>query len=89
MQVTVTHVTESPDFELVFGGNGRNEGHYFYGHYYACQAMFLAGGDYWAQWYPGIRDQLIARQNRTTGGWSGDVDLGARAALCPPLSTAF
>ena len=49
------------------------EGHYFYGHYYAVQAMFLAGGDYWAKWYPAIRDQLLARQNRTTGGWSGDV----------------
>jgi hypothetical protein len=49
------------------------EGHYFYGHYYAVQAMFLAGGDYWAKWYPAIRDQLIARQSRVTGGWSGDV----------------
>jgi len=49
------------------------EGHYFYGHYYACQAMFLAGGDYWAKWYPAIRDQLIARQNKSGGGWSGDV----------------
>ncbi len=54
-------------------GASDSEGHYFYGHYYACQAMFLAGGDYWAKWYPGIRDQLVARQNRTTGGWSGDV----------------
>ena len=25
-----------------------NEGHYYYGYYYATQAMFLAGGDYWA-----------------------------------------
>ena len=48
------------------------EGHYFYGHYYAVQAMFLAGGDYWAGWYPAIRDQLIARQNQQTGAWSGD-----------------
>jgi len=47
------------------------EGHYFYGHYYAVQAMFLAGGDYWANWYPAIRDQLIARQ-ANTGAWSGD-----------------
>ena len=23
--------------------------HYFYGQYYAVQAMFLAGGDYWAE----------------------------------------
>src|SRR5579859_5631824 len=27
------------------GGDGQ---HYFYGYYYATQAMFLAGGDYWA-----------------------------------------
>lgn len=54
-------------------GMSDSEGHYFYGHYYACQAMFLAGGDYWAKWYPAIRDQLIARQTHSTGGWSGDV----------------
>ena len=47
------------------------DGHYFYGNYYAVQAMFLAGGDYWARWYPAVRDQLIQRQN-TTGFWSGD-----------------
>jgi len=54
-------------------GASDSEGHYFYGHYYAVQAMFLAGGDYWGKWYPAIRDQLISRQNRNTGGWSGDV----------------
>ena len=47
------------------------EGHYFYGNYYAVQAMFLAGGDYWANWYPAIRDQLIARQT-PDGNWTGD-----------------
>jgi hypothetical protein len=36
--------------------------------------MFLAGGDYWANWYPAIRDELIARQDKTTGGWSGEVN---------------
>jgi len=49
------------------------EGHYFYGHYYAVQAMFLAGGEYWATFYPALRDQLIERQSKTTGSWSGDV----------------
>jgi hypothetical protein len=48
------------------------EGHYFYGHYYAVQAMFLAGGDYWAKWYPAIREQLILKQNAQSGAWSGD-----------------
>src|SRR5688572_23122664 len=55
------------------GANAEAEGHYFYGNYYAVQAMFLAGGDYWAEFYPAIRDQLIARQNKAVGNWSGDV----------------
>jgi squalene cyclase len=45
------------------------EGHYFYGNYYAVQAMFLAGGDYWTQWYPAVRDQLVAAQSKT-GNWT-------------------
>jgi prenyltransferase beta subunit len=56
--------------------NGQNlayqgGGHYFYGHYYASQAMFLAGGDYWAQWYPAVRDQLIGMQ-RPDGSWTSN-----------------
>jgi hypothetical protein len=53
--------------------NSNNDGHYFYGHYYAVQAMFLAGGDYWAKWYPGIRDELVANQ-RAGGEWDGDFN---------------
>jgi prenyltransferase beta subunit len=53
------------------GGGPEVEGHYYYGHYYAVQAMFLAGGDYWAKWYPAIREQLIVKQ-AATGAWSGD-----------------
>jgi hypothetical protein len=29
--------------------------------------MFLAGGDQWGQWFPAIRDELIASQNGQ--GW--------------------
>jgi Squalene-hopene cyclase C-terminal domain/Prenyltransferase and squalene oxidase repeat len=54
------------------GSSPEMEGHYYYGNYYAVQAMFLAGGDYWATWYPAIREQLIARQG-PGGNWSGDV----------------
>src|SRR5262249_4564141 len=35
--------------------------HYFYGHYYAAQAMWTAGGRYWREWFPAIRDQLVRR----------------------------
>jgi hypothetical protein len=54
------------------GGGAMMEGHYWYGNYYAVQATFLAGGDYWARWYPAARDQIIGRQNKATGSWSGD-----------------
>lgn len=56
------------------GGGMMNEGHYFYGYYYATQVMFLAGGDYWASFYPAIRDELISRQKQSSGGdhWDGD-----------------
>ncbi len=42
--------------------------HYFYGHYYAVQAMWIAGGNYWRQWYPAIRDQLLTNR-RNDGSW--------------------
>src|SRR5207248_3408719 len=54
------------------GAGGRGASHYFYGQYYAVQAMFLAGGEYWAQWYPAIREELIHSQT-ATGAWSGEV----------------
>jgi len=49
------------------------EGMYFYGNYYAAQAMFLAGGEYWAGYYPNTRDTLIARQNKADGSWNGEA----------------
>ncbi len=43
-------------------------GHFFYTHYYAVQAMWHAGGDYWNTWYPAIRDVLLADQ-ADDGSW--------------------
>jgi hypothetical protein len=53
------------------GGDAAMEGHYYYGMYYAVQAMFLAGGDYWKEFYPAVRDQLIARKGKSDH-WQGD-----------------
>jgi hypothetical protein len=55
--------------------NGRPQDertYYFYGHYYAVQAMWTAGGDYWASWYPSIRDELLACQ-QPDGSWNDTV----------------
>jgi prenyltransferase beta subunit len=58
----------------------RPDMHYFYGHYYAVQAMYTAGGTYWEQWYPAIRDELLDRQ-LPEGFW---VD-----AICIHYATAM
>ena len=51
------------------GGNApRQQGHYHYGHYYAVQAAWQAGGDYWQRWYPAIRDELLAQKTKE-GSW--------------------
>lgn len=44
------------------------DGHFFYGHYYAVQAMWQADGERWARWYPAIRDALVKRQ-QADGSW--------------------
>lgn len=48
------------------------ESHYFYGHYYAVQAMWHAGGSYWEKWYPAIREDLLRRQ-QSDGSWMDGI----------------
>ncbi|MHC4415202.1 MAG: prenyltransferase/squalene oxidase repeat-containing protein [Planctomycetota bacterium] len=50
------------------GRRTAGQAHYYYGHYYAVQAMYLAGGEHWRTWWPAIRDELIAKQ-ASSGGW--------------------
>jgi hypothetical protein len=42
--------------------------HAMYGQYYAVQAMWQAGGEYWLKWYPAIRDVLL-KQQQADGSW--------------------
>jgi hypothetical protein len=45
--------------------------HYYYGHYYAAQAMWTAGGHYWKEWYPAIRDELVRQaEGPRLGRWT-------------------
>ena len=57
-------------------------GHYFYGHYYASQAMFLAGDAYWGPWWPAIRSELLEKQ-APEGFWRGQAgqEYGTAMAL--------
>jgi hypothetical protein len=45
--------------------------HFFYGHYYAVQAMWTAGGSYWSEWFPWIRNELVSRQK--AGAWHDPI----------------
>jgi hypothetical protein len=48
--------------------------HYFYGHYYAAQAMWTKGGTYWSEWFPAIREELVARARlRDDGSWTDSI----------------
>ena len=48
--------------------NLEHQFHWYYGHYYAVQAMWIRGGDYWRQWYPAIRNELL-QSRRADGSW--------------------
>lgn len=61
--------------------------HYYYGHYYAAQAMWTAGGRYWREWYPAIREELLrpvanGGHRRLDGSWFNNN-------ICPHYCTAM
>jgi hypothetical protein len=49
----------------------RKQEYFFYGHYYAVQAMWQARNGHWEKWYPAIREILIPRQE-VDGSWFDD-----------------
>jgi squalene cyclase len=59
-------------------------GHYFfwYGHYYAVQAMYTAGAPYWEPYFENLRNTLIDMQ-QPDGSWRNDIGPG------PALGTAM
>jgi hypothetical protein len=66
------------------GGGGFMGGeamHYFYGHYYAVQAMWIRGGEAFRRWYPAIRDELLNRRN-PDGSWQQNL-------MCTHFCTAM
>jgi prenyltransferase beta subunit len=54
--------------------------HAMYGHYYAVQAMWQAGGEHWQKWYSAVHEVLL-RQQQPDGSW---LDL-----ICPEYGTAM
>jgi Prenyltransferase and squalene oxidase repeat len=64
------------------GGFGADT-HYYYGQYYAAQAMWTAGPKYWNEWFPAIRDELLRlNKGRGDGSW-------ADPGVCSHYATAM
>lgn len=47
--------------------------HYYYGHYYAALAMWTAGGNYWNDWFPAVRAELLLRREQVTSVWDDRI----------------
>jgi hypothetical protein len=47
-------------------------GHFFYGHLYMAQAMYLTGARAWQDYFAGIREILLRGQS-ADGSWEGDM----------------
>ena len=54
------------------GGKNSAEYHFFYGNYYATQAMFMAGGEGWKMYWPALKTEMLRRQ-QADGRWTGEV----------------
>lgn len=63
------------------GGFGEADFNYYYGQYYAAQAMYIAGPRYWREWYPAIRNELL-RRRQADGSWHD-------GRTCPHYCTAM
>jgi len=64
-----------------------NHYHYFfwYGHYYAVQAMYTAGGPAWESYFESVRTEILRGQN-PDGSWPNDVGPGpAFGTACAAL----
>ncbi len=62
-------ITRGLNYLKVRVPRGFMEAHYWYGQYYAVQAMYQAGDNHWERWYTAIRDQLI-RDQLPDGSWT-------------------
>ena len=49
----------------------KSTNHFHYTHYYAVQAMYQSGDADFRAWYPKISTEIVAKQSKNDGSWSG------------------
>ncbi|MEX0654771.1 MAG: prenyltransferase/squalene oxidase repeat-containing protein [Phycisphaeraceae bacterium] len=73
MQLMGLYDHESVDATLAWMTDqkyGTNIARFWYSNYYAMQAAYQAGGAYWNQWHPQVRQFLLENQH-ANGSWEG------------------
>jgi len=65
--------------------------HYYYGHYYAALAMWTAGGNFWQEWFPAIREELLMKfkQDRGFVDWHGTAYATSMALIILQLPNNY
>lgn len=56
------------------------DGFFFYAHYYGVQAMFQGGDQWYQNWYPRIRESVLAKQAKD-GSWADGNQVGTQFAI--------
>lgn len=59
------------NYNNVARGSYRTHYFYWYGNYYAVQAMYIAGGEWWKQYFERVRNDLV-RSQKADGSWAND-----------------
>ncbi len=49
------------------------EYHFYYGHYYAAQALYQGGPRYWNDYFKYLREEILRHQKKGDGSWEDDV----------------
>jgi len=53
--------------------------YFYYFHYYAIQGNYQAGGKYWNQWHPHVREMFLEKQNED-GSWDNPPGMSSESA---------
>ena len=70
----------SNHYDDVARGQYRDHYFFYYGNYYAVQAMYIAGDPWWGRFYERLRDDVVRRQ-ADDGSWPSNVGAAYSTAV--------
>ena len=55
--------------------------HYYYAHFFAAHARYLAGGDEWTNYYAKVKQEILQQQVASEGYWDDDVGVNYATSM--------